>query len=57
VIIHPSEFRKREEVVDYAVGLVKDNKKAEFKGAVINRNLKENAENVKRDELKNNDKI
>ena len=57
VIIHPSQFRKREEVVDYAVNLVKDNKKAEFKGAAINRNIKENTENVKRDDLKNNDKI
>ena len=57
VIIHPSEFRKKEEIVDYAVNLVKENKKAEFKGAAINRNIKENHENLKRDELKNNDKI
>lgn len=57
VIIHPSEFRKKEEVVDYAVNLVRENKKAEFKGAVLNRNIKENTENVKREELKNNDKI
>ncbi len=27
VIIHPSEFKKREELVEYAVNLVKDNKK------------------------------
>lgn len=27
VIIHPSEFRKKEEVVEYAVNLVKENKK------------------------------
>lgn len=27
VIIHPSEFKKREELVEYAINLVKDNKK------------------------------
>lgn len=42
VIIHPSEFRKREELVDYAVGLVKDNKKNDFKGQLLNRDLKDN---------------
>jgi hypothetical protein len=57
VIIHPSEFRKKEEVVEYAVNLVKENKKNEFKGAMLNRQIKENNENIKRDELKNNDKI
>jgi serine/threonine protein kinase len=41
VIIHPSEFRKKEEVVDYAVNLVRDGKKNDFKGA-YNRQIKEN---------------
>ena len=57
VIIHSRDFMKKEGVVDYAVNVVRENKKAEFKGAVLNRNIKENAENVKREELKNNDKI
>jgi hypothetical protein len=39
------------------VNLVKENKKNEFKGAMLNRQIKENNENVKREELKNNDKI
>lgn len=42
VIIHPSEFRKKEEVVDYAVNLVRDGKKNDFKGAIYNRQIKEN---------------
>lgn len=41
VIIHPSEFRKKEEVVEYAVNLVKDGKKGgDFKGAIYNRQIK-----------------
>ena len=48
VIIHPSEFKKKEEVVDYAVGLVKDNKKRDFKGAVYNPRIKEAQEQIKR---------
>ena len=58
VIIHPSEFRKKEEIVNYAVGLVKDNgKKNDFKGNMLNRQIKENNENIKRGELKDDDKI
>ena len=57
VIIHPSEFKKKEEIVNYAVGLVKDNKKNDFKGNVLNRQIKENNENIRRVELKNNDQI
>ena len=57
VIIHPSEFKKKEEIVNYAVGLVKDNKKNDFKGNILNRQIKENNENIKRGELKNNDQI
>ena len=57
MIIHPSEFKKKEEIVNYAVGLVKDNKKNDFKGNVLNRQIKENNENIRRVELKNNDQI
>ena len=58
VIIHPSEFRKKEEVVEYAVNLVKEGgKKKDFKGAIYNRQIKEADENVKREEFKNNDKV
>lgn len=57
VIIHPSEFKKKEEIVNYAVGLVKDNKKNDFKGKMVNREVKEYNENIKRGELKNNDQI
>ena len=57
VIIHPSEFKKREELVEYAVNLVKDNKKNEFKGNMLNRQIKDDPENLKRAELKNDDKI
>ena len=39
------------------MGLVKDNKKNEFKGNMLNRQIKENNENIKRGELKDNDKI
>jgi len=49
VIIHPSEFRKKEEVVEYAINLVKEgNKKNDFKGNMVNRAIKENNENLKR---------
>lgn len=49
VIIHPSEFRKKEEAVEYAVNLVKEgNKKKDFKGNMVNRDIKENYENIKR---------
>ena len=41
-IIHPSQFRKKEEIVNYAVNLFKDNKKNEFKGNMLNRQLKDN---------------
>eukprot|EP00178_Gracilaria_changii_P010780 TRINITY_DN31293_c0_g1_i1.p1 TRINITY_DN31293_c0_g1~~TRINITY_DN31293_c0_g1_i1.p1 ORF type:complete len:160 (-),score=19.52 TRINITY_DN31293_c0_g1_i1:353-832(-) len=57
VIIHPSEFRKREEIVNYAVDLVKDNKNKDFKGNMLNRQLKEHNENLKRGEIKDDDKI
>lgn len=57
VIIHPSEFKKREELVEYAINLVKDNKKNEFKGNMLNRQIKDDPENLKRAELKNDDKI
>lgn len=40
VIIHPCEFRKKEEVVEYAVNLVKENKKKEFKGDLLKKDLK-----------------
>lgn len=40
VIIHPSEFKKKEEIVNYAVNLVKDNKKNDFKGNMLNRQIK-----------------
>ena len=36
---------------------MKDNKKNEFKGNMLNRQIKENNENIKRGELKDNDKI
>lgn len=58
VIIHPSEFRKKEEIVEYAVNLVKDNnKKNDFKGNVLNRQIKTHEENLKRAEIKNDDKV
>lgn len=58
VIIHPSEFRRKEEVVDYAINLVKEgSKKNDFKGAYNNRQIKELDENLKREELKNNDRL
>lgn len=44
-------------MVDYAVNLVRDGKKNDFKGAIYNRQIKENDERVKREELKNNDKV
>ena len=34
VIIHPSEFKKKEDVVNYAVGVINDNKKKDFKGGM-----------------------
>lgn len=40
VIIHPSEFKKREEVVDYAVNLMKDKKMTDFKGNMIKKDVK-----------------
>lgn len=58
VIIHPSEFKKKEEIVEYAVNLVKDNKKSkDFKGNMIKKDIKENNENLKRGEVKDDDKI
>lgn len=48
VIIHPSEFRKKEEIVNYAIDLVRNNKKNEFKGNMVNRKIKENEENFQR---------
>ena len=44
--------------MEYAVNLVKDNKKGkDFKGNMLNRQIKENNENLKRGELKDDDKI
>ena len=43
--------------MEYAVNLVKDNKKNEFKGNMLNRQIKDDPENLKRAELKNDDKI
>ncbi len=41
VIIHPSEFKKKEEVVDYAVNLMKDKKMTDFKGNMLKKDVKE----------------
>lgn len=35
VIIHPSEFKKKEEVVELVVNMVKENKKKDFKGGEL----------------------
>lgn len=40
VIIHPSEFKKKEEVVDYAVNLMKDKKMTDFKGNMVKKDVK-----------------
>jgi hypothetical protein len=40
VIIHPSEFKKKEEVVDYAVNLMKDKKMSDFKGNMLKKDVK-----------------
>lgn len=42
MIIHPSEFKKKEEIVDYAVNLMKDNKMTNFKGNMLKKDVKEN---------------
>lgn len=34
VIIHPSEFKKKEDVVDYTVKVIADKKKREFQGGL-----------------------
>ena len=57
VIIYPSEVKKKEEVVDYAVNLVKENKKKDFKGNVYNHKIKESTESVKRGEAKDDGKF
>ena len=50
VIIHPSEFKKKEEVVDYAVNLMKDKKMTDFKGNILKKDVKEsdNSKGLKR---------
>ncbi len=50
VIIHPSEFKKKEEVVDYAVNLMKDKKMTDFKGNMLKKDVKEsdNSKGLKR---------
>lgn len=40
VIIHPSEFKKKEEVVEYAVNLMKDKKMTDFKGNMLKKDVK-----------------
>lgn len=57
VIIHPSEFKKKEEVVDYAVNIVKSKERKDFKGSVYNKHIKESTESVKRGEAKDDGKF
>ncbi len=41
VIIHPAEFKKKEEVVEYAVKLMNDKKMTDFKGNILKKQVKE----------------
>lgn len=58
VIIHPSEFKKKEDVVDFAVGMIKDGKKKDFKGG-LRKDIKSNEDNpgVKRQKIEDDGKI
>lgn len=58
VIIHPSEFKKKEDVVDFAVGMIKDGKKKDFKGG-LRKDIKPNEDNpgVKRQKIEDDGKI
>ncbi len=47
VIIHPAEFKKREEVVSYAADALNSGKKQEFKGNILKKDIKEQEENLK----------
>lgn len=39
MIIHPSEFKKKEDVVNYAVNVIADRKKTDFKGGLIKKEI------------------
>lgn len=59
VIIHPSDFKKREEAVNIAVNMVRDGKRRELPGELRKKEIKEYSsnDNIKRKEPANNDKI
>ena len=48
VIIHPSEFNKKEDMINYALKMIKDGKKNEFKKENTGRKSIEENKNIKR---------
>lgn len=57
VIIHPSQFKKKEDVVNYAVNVVTDKKKTDFKGGLKKEVSSTQKLDIKRQNVVNDDKI
>ena len=51
VIIHPSEFKKKEDVVNYAVNVINDGKKKDFKGGLRKQINPEDKFDIKRQKI------
>lgn len=57
VIIHPSEFKKKEDVVNYAVNVIADKKKTDFKGGLKKEISTDDKIDIKRQNVNDDGKI